>query len=366
MAQTIKELEEERASLLEAIDNKAQKMSFTRSGSSKEESSEHTLKDWLNAAEDVMPSKPKPQNKTSPDLKTSAEPSKFPFFGVIIIFSLLLTILGVVYIAYISIQNELKQVMSVKESSVTEMKTLQESINKLEQAVASKGQGELFSKLQAKVDSLAIEVNLLKENQTKVIADKSSISANQETVTPAVLEQKLREFSEGIDAKLEKILQRLNQTSQPSKQSKQAVAEPKMLEPLQPIQPSVKQVKPLNQPVVRLIKRVETPKEPKVASAPIVNYTADVKWLIEQPTLNYTLQLASMPNKSDIQNMIRTKSLEGAKVIPQQRSASTNYVLISGSYPSRKAANEASKKYKANFGITPWVRSIKHLSERVK
>ena len=73
-----------------------------------------------------------------------------------------------------------------------------------------------------------------------------------------------------------------------------------------------------------------------------------------------------MPNKSDIQNMIRTKSLEGAKVIPQQRSASTNYVLISGSYPSRKAANEASKKYKANFGITPWVRSIKHLSERVK
>lgn len=169
MAQTISEFEKERAGLLKAIESQAQQMSSTRSDNS-EEPPEHTLNDWLNAAEDVMPSKIKSKSKPStaaPNVKISGN-TKSSFFGVIIMLSLLLTILGVIYIAYTSIHNELKEVMTLKQASSADMKTLQESIKKLEAAVASKGQGDAFIALQEKVANLEKTVNQLKDRKSVV------------------------------------------------------------------------------------------------------------------------------------------------------------------------------------------------------
>ncbi|MEA3404531.1 MAG: hypothetical protein U9R28_02190, partial [Pseudomonadota bacterium] len=127
MAQTISELEKERAELLKAIENQAQHISTKRS--SEDDLDGHTLKDWLNAAEEVMPTRPVPGKSKSQDSVSSATTSnpktasangKASFFGVIILLSLLLTILGVLYIAYNTINKELQEVKEVKENSQTE------------------------------------------------------------------------------------------------------------------------------------------------------------------------------------------------------------------------------------------------------
>ena len=374
MAQTINELEKERAGLLKAIESQAQQMSTGRAGQFAD-SSEHTLNDWLNAAEDVMPSKPspKPQKKTTTPKATMA--SKSSFFGVIIMLSLLLTILGVIYIAYTSINNELKQVLELKETTSAEIKSLQESIHKLEETVASKGQGKLFKALQTKVDKLEMEVQQLKLAKVHSMSTVGLVIPSN-TVTPAMLDQKLKEYTKGIDAKLEVILNRLNNDqvislTEPAKKLDKKVAlkeevyvvVPEVVEPKEPT------IKPLDQPVFRLVEKVAKPENPTMGKdihVPLANYSADVKWLMEQPAFNYTLQLASMSEQSSIRKMIADKSLQGTKVVPQQRGDEVSYVLISGSYANRKEANNASAQYKANFGITPWVRKIKDLSAKVK
>ncbi|MDX1796554.1 MAG: hypothetical protein R3219_07495, partial [Hydrogenovibrio sp.] len=166
MAQTISELEKERAELLKAIEDQAQSMSSSRAGGP-DSTPEHTLKDWLNAAEEVMPNRPR--NRTNPEPQPQAKPetaknNRASFFGVIIMLSLLLTILGVVYIAYTSIHNELKSVMAIKDSSSQDIQQLKASIAKLEKATAANGKGELFTQLQNRVASIETEIKQLKQS----------------------------------------------------------------------------------------------------------------------------------------------------------------------------------------------------------
>ncbi len=132
MAQTISELEKERAELLKAIESQAQQMSSSRQ-SRDTHTSEHTLNDWLNAAEEVMPSTPK-RPTSSNNTQAPKSKNKASFFGVVIMLSLLLTILGVVYIAYTSIHNELQKVLAVKEDSMREVTLLKESVAELQKS----------------------------------------------------------------------------------------------------------------------------------------------------------------------------------------------------------------------------------------
>ncbi len=90
-----------------------------------------------------------------------------------------------------------------------------------------------------------------------------------------------------------------------------------------------------------------------------------MKWLLEEPAFNYTLQLASMQERSSVEKMIREKGLDGAKIIPLERKGEAYYVLLTGSYASRTEADKAAKRYKQNFGISPWVRKIKDLSNKL-
>lgn len=378
MAQTISELEKERAELLKAIESQAQQMSSSRQ-SRDTHTSEHTLNDWLNAAEEVMPSTPK-RPTSSNNTQAPKSKNKASFFGVVIMLSLLLTILGVVYIAYTSIHNELQKVLAVKEDSMREVTLLKESVAELQKSVATGGKSELFDQLQKRVTALENELAALikqpvaaaetVESQTVTETVQSADTLAPNVVTTDILEQKLQEYTQGIDKKLEVILKHLhiNPAEMEAGAQEQGAAnvsikeetidEPSVAEPAQP------KVKPLDQPVVRLVKKVEKPTEP-TTETPVKNYTADVKWLLEEPAFNYTLQLASMQERSSVEKMIREKGLDGAKIIPLERKGEAYYVLLTGSYASRTEADKAAKRYKQNFGISPWVRKIKDLSNKL-
>uniref|UniRef100_Q31FX4 SPOR domain-containing protein n=1 Tax=Hydrogenovibrio crunogenus (strain DSM 25203 / XCL-2) TaxID=317025 RepID=Q31FX4_HYDCU len=382
MAQTISELEKERAELLKAIESQAQQMSSSRPLGEKDQK-EHTLNDWLHAAEEVMPSTPKrpTQQSSAPQPTKKTKGNKASFFGVVIMLSLLLTILGVVYIAYTSIHNELQKVLAVKEDSMKEVKMLKETVSELQKSVASGGQGQLFTQLQKRVEALEAEITTLKAQQltldNKVVqqaTSKNTATALPEelpsnVVTTEVLESKLKEYTQGIDHKLETILKYLNLSEEDKAETaakvsvftkpEDDVTEPTIKEPTQP------KVKPLDQPVVRLVQKVEKPTTPE-PKAPLENYTSDVKWLMEEPAFNYTLQLASMPERDSIEKMIEQKGLQGAKIIPLERKGEPYYVLLTGSYASRSEADKAARTYKTNFGISPWVRKIKDLSRKLK
>lgn len=381
MAQTISELEKERAELLKVIESKAQNMSSSRSDTT-EGQPEHTLNDWLNAAEEVMPTRSS-RNTSSPQTASSparSKPNKASFFGVIIMLSLFLTILGVVFIAYTNISSELQNALALNEETRKELAEVKQSLADIQAASAASGQGDLFVELQQKVVSLEAQLLALKSQQVQSSTNTNSPSENSMTqpvaieqlpanvVTTEVLEQKLQEYTKGIDQKLETILSYLNNEkqspvklksqSEPVKQAAVKVAEPTVTEPEAP------KVKPMDQPVVRLVKKVTPPKvaEP---TQPLENYTADVKWLVEEPAFNYTLQLASMSERNSVEKMIEQKNLQGARIIPLKRNGEPYYVLLTGSYESRSEADKAAQSYKANFGISPWVRKIKDLSNKL-
>lgn len=397
MAQTVSELEKERAQLLEAIESQAQTMSTKRS--SNEEAVEHTLNDWLNAAEEIMPAK-----KTARRQKSSATSSaplksknnKASFFGVIIMLSLLLTVLGVLYIAYTSIHNELQKVLEGNTAAMQEVKSIQDTVTRLEESVASGGQGDLFVSLQERVAQLESEISALKAQQvalessasqkqtTKTSPNASNIAAAlnvdpKKLVTSEELDRKLNNYTQQINEKLEKIMLRLSIPAQAKAEpsSKMPETENAAVSSLLPIpeQPTMElpeptvvapSVKPLNQPVVRLVAESKQPKVPAAPAAPLKNYSPEVKWLMQEPSLNHTLQLASMSERSALQSMIDKKGLSGAKIIPQERNGKTQYVLISGSYADRKEAEAAARTYQSQHKISPWIRKIKDLSSKVK
>ncbi|NCN43121.1 MAG: hypothetical protein CO158_00785 [Piscirickettsiaceae bacterium CG_4_9_14_3_um_filter_43_564] len=383
MAQTISELEKERAELLKVIESKAQNMSSSRPNAP-EGKSEHTLNDWLNAAEEVMPTRSSRNSSNSQPESTPAraKPNKASFFGVIIMLSLFLTILGVVFIAYTNINSELQKALAINEENQKELSELKQTISDIQQTNAASGQGELFAALQKRVLMLETQLQTLKVQQVTSVPQQSASDVTAPTtkplaleqlpsnvVTTEVLEQKLQEYTKGIDQKLETILAYLNNEKQspvqlrtPQKQSTASAA--KVTEP-EITQPQAPKVKPMDQPVVRLVQKITSPKAAEEPSDPLENYTADVKWLVEEPAFNYTLQLASMSERSSVEKMIEQSKLQGARIIPLKRNGEAYYVLLSGSYESRSEADKAAQRYKNNFGISPWVRKIKDLSSKL-
>lgn len=389
MAQTVSELEKEREQLLKAIESQAQSMSTNREGGQ-----EHTLQDWLNAAEEVMPNSPKTRVPPSQSSNTSAAPSakanqaknnRASFFGVIIMLALLLTILGVLYIAYMSIHKEIKSVMTSKDTLSQEIKKLKDSVTKLQTADAASGKGQLFEAMQKRVAELEKQVTSLKAESADLKAGLAKqggapVATSQlpnNVVTTEVLDAKLKEYTSGIDAKLEKILKHLNLKMDDTTSMEKSPSKPEATQSQVTVskeeetiaEPKAPDVKPIDQPVVRLVQKAPKPtqpEQPKTPAQPLQNYTQDVKWLMEQPAFNYTLQLASMKDRGSVQQMIDNKQLHGTKIIPQSRSGQKNFVLITGSYASRKEAENAARTYQSNFKISPWIRKIKDLSSRVK
>ncbi|MDX1352554.1 MAG: SPOR domain-containing protein [Thiomicrorhabdus sp.] len=399
MSLTISELEEQRAKILEEIESKAGKIS------SSNPSSEGTpsLNDWLNAAEKVMPEKPQnahqqATHKTSYSnklLSNSKANNKTSFFGVVIMLTLFLTILGVLYIAYSSIHKELQNVLVIKDENVEQMKMLQADMKSLQQAVTSGGKTELFNELELKVIALQTEVNELKgiiakqsitgetnnqqnSNLAEVSPDVSSPvlklikdASSDKVVTEAVLDQKLKSYTQQlenkIDRKLEKILQHLT-SGKASENLPGLVTSPDDATQTEQETATVETVKTptVEEPVLKVVNDIVKPQAPQAPAAPIVSASSDVTWLLAQPKAHYTLQLASMPSEEAVRKIIESKQLKETKVIPQTRNKATNYILVTGSFATRNEADALAKKIKSQFGISAWIRQVKDLTGRVQ
>ncbi|BBP43570.1 SPOR domain-containing protein [Thiosulfativibrio zosterae] len=400
MAQTISELEKERAELLQAIESQAQQFSSQRSTNA-DAPVEHTLKDWLNAAEEVMPTSPvrntaapRNANAAASAAKSTNKPatSKASFFGVIIMLSLLLTILGVLYIAYTSIHNELQKVMATNKNMNEAFTEMQAQVAELKNTVITGGKTESFDALKEKVAALETELNQLKAQQAELIknppamplaaqavpveqASEVLVAANAgNLVTNEVLDAKLKVYTEQIDSKLELIMQFLKIASPAENDASQSVLSPKAkeassektFEPLTINEPQAPSIKTLDQPLVKLVKTVKLPEKPQEPSDPLKNYSPEVNWLMNEPAFNFTLQLASLADYASAQKMKDEKGLADAKIIPQTRNDVTSYVLLVGSFNERQAADKAANSLKANHNISPWVRKIKDLTVRVE
>ncbi len=394
MSLTISELEAERAKILEEIENKAQK--FSGDARKPEQAS---LKSWLNAAEEVMPAtKPEKNMKTKAKSNYQSQVfkpprNKVPFFAVFIILTLLLTLLGVIYIAYSSLHKELQNVLQAHEKSTVQMKEIQKEMTILQKSIATGGKVELFVSLEDKIFALEAQVSALKTQVSHLTASpnnavlhadvepnpNAAISPPIEStekaskredklVTESVLDKSLKRYTENlekrIDQKLEAILSYLSQDKQEggggiSSTSMNTPKEPEIKTPV------------IQQPLVQLVKPIEKPKAPKTAEVstpdkPIKHYSADVKWLMNEPKMHYTLQLASMPDADSLKKIIHQHQFKEVKILPQTRNGVTNYVLMTGSYSDKTSANTLAKKIKSETGISPWIRKIKDLTSRIQ
>lgn len=395
MSLTISELEAERAKILEEIENKAQKFS----GDTKK-SEQASLKSWLNAAEEVMPAT-KPEKKMKTKAKSNYQSqvfkpprNKVPFFGVFIILTLLLTLLGVIYVAYSSLYKELQDVLQAHEKSTVQMKEIQEEMTLLQKSIATGGKVELFISLEDKIFALEAQVSALKAQIDTIAMSSNNVAINAESmprenlttsvdpinniaksedklVTESVLDKSLKRYTESlekrIDQKLEAILSYLTQQKQGVVSESIPSVNKEVNVPVTPKEPAVN--KPvIQQPLVQFIKPVEKPKAPilTATTAPIKHYSSDVKWLMNEPEMHYTLQLASMPEAYSLQEIINKHQLKKTRIVPQTRQGVTNHVLITGSFSDRDLAKALAKKIKSESGISPWVRKIKDISSRVQ
>jgi septal ring-binding cell division protein DamX len=403
MAQTIADLEKERAELLKAIESQAQQISSTRA----DDAQGHSLSDWLNAAEEIMPNTTRTASKTaqtntaqtSTDMPRKPTSNKTSFFGVIILLTLLLTILGVLYIAYTTINKELQEVKVVKEQTQAEMQRLQQSMDELQKNLASGGQPEMFSALEERVGSLenvladmqSQQQAVLKRLEAGVVATAEkpvtvtaeapiSEMGSDKVVTEAILDEKLKAYTtqleKRIDQKLETILQHLMQGGSaakvlPKAEEKPADAAEAIIPPTEPSEPKMPV---MAQPILKLVQPVAKTAEPeKAIAAPVVDtsgvsapaLSADENWLQQQPAQHYTLQLASMADKQALEKMIAQKGISDSRIVMQKRLDDERYVLLTGSYANKADAAERAKQVKETYGISPWVRKVKDLTVKL-
>jgi septal ring-binding cell division protein DamX len=175
----------------------------------------------------------------------------------------------------------------------------------------------------------------------------------------------VRDLSQNLERQMEARLQTLvnqmmlagldTEVSAPAQPD--VVPEMTIAQPVAPTPPKVEQ---------KVVRLVETrPAAPTVEPAPTKQMDPDVAWLKAQATENYVLQLASMSDRESLQKIITDKKILGARIVPQIREGNQTYILLVGSHPERTDANQHSIRIKKDTGISPWVRRVKDVTNRI-
>ena len=138
--------------------------------------------------------------------------------------------------------------------------------------------------------------------------------------------------------------------------------EPEASVTTEPAEPPVKpepEAQPAAEPVM-----AETP-ESKPASAAETVFTADEKWIMEQPVTNYTIQLLASGNEAALIRFINENNLQNStKYFRTLRNEKDWYTLIQGSYDSSTAARDARKELSPGLqDLNPWVKSIEGIQK---
>lgn len=303
------------------------------------------------------------------------------FAGVAIMLSLFVTILVVVVLGYNSMHEELAVMQAQNQENQQTIAELQQKIEDMplnaEATLASTDQN------QKKITSLQSQLVVLEAQLSTVRNDLKNVqqtNATQGIDSTELLQQKIEQIVSSIQRAdiPSQDLEPVKPEIKPFKAAVNIAIEPDggkiqnqqentvdIIEPQEPQSPQV------IEPMEAGKKTVAKPIEPVVATPvkvamPEKNYTPDVKWLMEQPKENYTLQLASMLEPNSIKKMIKDKGLKEGRLIPQVRDGKSMYVLVVGSFSERKAANQLAAQLKKEHGIAPWIRTTKAVLGRVE
>ena len=299
--------------------------------------------------------------------------------GIAIMLSLFITILVVVVMGYNSVHKEINEMQAQSEANKNVIAELQQKIADMplnaEATLASANEN------QQKISSLQSQIVALEAQLATVRNDLKNLqqaSAEQSVDSSELLQQKIEKVVSALkdSAPTPEDLQPVKPEVRPFKAAVNIAIEPDVERvkaeqsnadieiPVAPSEPEITEPKAAGE------KNVAEPEMPIIATdvkvaEPKKNYSRDVKWLMEQPSDNYTLQLASMLEAASIEKMIKDKGIKEGRLIPQLRDGKTMYVLIVGSFAERKQADKLASELKNSLGIAPWIRTAQAVLKRV-
>lgn len=379
MPKTISELEEQRAKILAEIESRAGGIPKADTQSNRT-SKGPTLNEWLSAAEDVMPDEKAKTISTSPNTSAASgaqysqkmlqssptRKSTTPFFGIIILFTLLLTAIGIGFIFYNTFdtrdQNSPAQTPVAPDKTAVYTTNAEQANPVASTRLADNNQvtelKQQIVELNSLVSSLQEKVDSLSQAQAEGSATNTASINKEDVVLKSDLNQRLSEhrleISKQVDQHVNKVLNRLSAESDSSKSetSRQEVA-------------TVSDVTTVSVATVKE-PTVAVPSAPVAPSVPQVKQTRDTQWLMKQPRKNYILQLASMADEADLRAMIKKKNLKDVKVVGQLKNKVLSYILVTGSLNSKAEAQKLANEVSRSTSIKPWIRQVEDISRRIK
>ena len=357
-------------------------------------------------------------SRPQPDLRSDSRPmnnsantnpptkdNRMTFVGVLVMLLMFITTLIIVFFSYNDLDQKLQEAVQMRNDTQEQVFALQEYILKLKDAAAiGENANNKFSAVDQQLQQLNTMMLALQKRLNEAPANGSGVMLQGEETIAAIdsmLEDKLTVFSERltsqieqkIDLKLAAIIQRIEKAEANNKITGESVKpkpiktpvsintqldeEQMIAEPMAPMEPMIAKVTPKKAEITPEIvpKQIEKPifslkaesEKPKIVTTPNVdeNTPQDIKWLLGEPSMHYTLQLASMPNKEALEKMKENMRLVEARIIPQTYKGKTNYILVTDSYTSRTQANQKSQAIKEQTGIAPWVRKISSIVQKL-
>ncbi|WP_319557558.1 SPOR domain-containing protein [Thiomicrorhabdus sp.] len=351
MSFTISDLEKEREKILKEIENKTQQFSQSAT-ESPSRSQEPNLRDWLKAADTVVPDQKKVMPGKDFDLaENTVHPTseshslqirrKNVAYGIAILSgTVVFTLAASLFFSHQDLQTQLNVMQQ-------QAQTQSELIQGLEEKIAG---FEKQDENVVDVDSLKVQLSAL-EHQ---IADLESQIADQKKQTSESDQHKtLAALENLVNQKWQLMSQQLAQQTKLGLKADKAPA----------IETTSKTAKTAD----LSIKEPTVPSTPKSPQTPKVAQSPAQTWLLNQNGKDYILQLASSTKKSDLQRIVDNKKIKQVEILPQTtKQGGVRYILVSRQAFEEKAlASDAAKKMKTNFGISPWIRQFEDLSRRL-
>ena len=434
MSKSISQLaEQERAKLLEAIEAQANRISTKRDP----RQAEVSLSDWLNAAEKIIPTNKEPMNSAAKAYQTNqlddtlldnkVEPSwdelfasepratmpsdikpnraaikptstqiatnkvgrsrktnpakTGPYFGVVVMLSLLLAMTGILYLAYMLVTEEFERLETRvidQEAQISQLETLvidtqmlleqhedapiivslMQRLTELE-AAQSDAQRTISSSnersepvSQAQIDALAAAQQTLQQQVERAIALQNQ-PPNPEFI--AQLEQQIVQRLQQSTHLLDRQAVQAGLNGQDLELTSSAVIAP--VAPTPPVEPTIAALAEIAEIAV-----VEEAPSTPIYSSRVMN---DIKWLEQQADQHFIIQLAAMAQVERLEQIVRQHNLTDARILPQVRNGQTRFILVMGAHSQRPQAVEQANRIKDQTGITPWVRRVNDINGSV-
>jgi len=256
MAQTISELEKERAELLRKIEEEARlakQQNARDAAADSDNDTELSLNDFLKAAQEVIPDDAAPilsdparrsapagstiansasnnegeqaminrrtktqaqasqvgqGSQTSQTVSTSSQ--KSTFFGVVIMLTLLLTVLGVMGLIYITLKESIEQLDQNSQSQKQSMIEIAKEVKQLQSSQGGSGSGKSFNDLKLKVaqlektvHSLEAELQRLKSQPVAPVELPKLKISGDTVITADLLDQKFALYTQYLEKRLD-------------------------------------------------------------------------------------------------------------------------------------------------------------------